>query len=262
MGAFAYESNTQIARTYVFRLCFRGQCSVPNTRTLVGNTFDYGPFAAWDLREPCPFAQPFCDDPDLMAYADYDTPGDVTLHTRWKDVPPNGWNPPNPTKYPQYDIAAGTFSSLYQDTDYTDEQKLSMGALQYFPKNSWFSLLPSGGGIFIGSGSQLQYDVSSLGLGDRYAVEMRVRGNALKRSVGMNALLDSVGGFRLMTMGGILQEKSKLNERSAIGLSSHPITNQWYTVSTDNVSAPFLSVTSDTQLTPISAIAPPVYLPG
>nr|MDD3719874.1 FecR family protein [Candidatus Gracilibacteria bacterium] len=114
----------------------------------------------------------------LVAYAPYDKQGDINMYTsEGKPLPYNSDGIiPDETK--PMDQSIDSDSSISGVNDSPD----------YY--NSTYSFYDKDGvkGIFIGSGGTtpdyLKYDMSSLGLGDSFAVEMGVRGGALKRNIG------------------------------------------------------------------------------
>lgn len=85
-GTFPYIGGKQITRNYTLRICFRGKCSAPDIKGLGGETFDFENFRVWGEKEKrCPFGQKTfatfgCQDENLVAYAPYDTAGDLKLY--------------------------------------------------------------------------------------------------------------------------------------------------------------------------------------
>lgn len=50
-GAFAYIPDPNVARTYVLRVCFRGQCSAPDIKVLGGDMFSFQNFRLWGEKD-------------------------------------------------------------------------------------------------------------------------------------------------------------------------------------------------------------------
>ncbi|PIQ42153.1 hypothetical protein COW06_00615 [Candidatus Gracilibacteria bacterium CG12_big_fil_rev_8_21_14_0_65_38_15] len=150
-GSFDYIYNSTttdsislpVKRTYSLRICYRGQCSAPEIKTLVGATFAFDNFKTWGERAKiCTKNMPiFCEEPNLVAYAPYDRLGDFKMYR------------------------PGSLPLTYS----------SGGYLQFNSANS------VSGVIVRSSSGFLKYDIDSLDLGSNFSIEMSVRGSALKR---------------------------------------------------------------------------------
>ena len=150
-GSFDYIYNSTttdsislpVKRTYSLRICYRGQCSAPEIKTLVGETFAFDNFKTWGERAKiCTKNMPiFCEEPNLVAYAPYDMPENFKMYR------------------------PGSLPLTYS----------SGGYLQFNSANS------VSGVIVRSSSGFLKYDIDSLDLGSNFSIEMSVRGSALKR---------------------------------------------------------------------------------
>ncbi|EKD44419.1 MAG: hypothetical protein ACD_71C00140G0001, partial [uncultured bacterium (gcode 4)] len=214
-GSFAVATGPQ-ERVMSVRLCYQGLCSAPYVHGFGDTTFS---FKNMDYKIPkkinCQEGQKWfgelgCQDKELVAFAPYDTPGDIIMYnSRW-------WSLGFSTKK-----VVGSGSSLYTDDSYhlrttiegypekngcvpsfiTNSLSFSTSScvwttdalaskwLRFDKPNSFFDIPQVTGSSVrwvlvevIGNTDYLKYDLTPLGLGDKFAIEVSVRGSALKRT--------------------------------------------------------------------------------
>ena len=171
-GTFPYIGGKQITRNYTLRICFRGKCSAPDIKGLGGETFDFENFRVWGEKEKrCPFGQKTfatfgCQDENLVAYAPYDTAGDLKLYGT------------------EGVLDAGNNSA--QILNNSAPLDASIGDVQsYLTGQSFVEMKNGTKGIFIdndGNGEYLKYTFDPNFFTGSFSIEMSVRGGALKRS--------------------------------------------------------------------------------
>lgn len=217
-GVFAYIppiAGQSIQRTFVLRICFRGNCSVPDIKVLGEDVFSFNHFRVWGKpQQKCTDQQPFCDDPNLVAYALYDSIPPPTI----------AWAVPSPINPKYYALSLKnrkflppTFQGLNHlnasmslawatlnatNNSYTALLGPTTTTLWYWLGNnfySWNTGTSTVTGILLdstmtNSPNFLRYDTTPLNLSGSFNIEMSVRGGALNRSTGVFTLLSNSWG--------------------------------------------------------------------
>ena len=217
-GTFPYIGGKQITRNYTLRICFRGKCSAPDIKGLGGETFDFENFRVWGEKEKrCPFGQKTfatfeCQDENLVAYAPYDTAGDLKLYGTGGilDYGNDSASIINNTNacFPQQDGVNLWFNSTCGWVLPTNNYNWLWAGTIFDANNSFFSVpSQSVSGIFIDkvwtTNDYLKYTIPPLD--NNFSIEMSVRGGALKREhstsgyVLFDILWTTGSGFRLST---------------------------------------------------------------